>query len=348
FRCLPQGRGREVVSDHQGSRHQGGMKRRVVGISEKDAMKLPRRRFLHLAAGAAALPAVSRIARAQDWPTRPVTMVVPYAAGGPLDTGGRIVAPVLSERLGQQVIVENVVGAGGMTGAARVAKAAPDGYQFVLGNSATHAQNQSLYKRPMYNPVTDLSPVTVIYHSTAVLIARKDFPAKTLGEFNTYVKANQATLQYGSGGAGSASHTACVLLNSLIGVSITHVPYRGAAPAMQDLVGGRIDYMCNYIFDLAPSDRSGRCQADCAAGAASQPYTSRSRNRSRAGSQGLRRRRLDGVFSSEGDTLDDCSAARARDQRCLGHAGCEPTLRGPRTARCSAGGKDARISCQAC
>jgi len=210
-------------------------------------MKLPRRNFLHLAAGAVALPAVSQIARAQDWPTRPVTMVVPYAAGGPLDTGGRIVAPVLSERLGQQVIVENVVGAGGMTGAARVAKAAPDGYQFVLGNSATHAQNQSLYKRPMYNPVTDFSPVTLIYNSTAVLIARKDFPAKTLGEFNTYVKANEATLQYGSGGAGSASHTACVLLNSLIGVSITHVPYRGAAPAMQDLVGGRIDYMCNYI-----------------------------------------------------------------------------------------------------
>jgi len=224
-------------------------------------MKLPhRRQFLHLAAGAAALPVVSRIARAQDWPTRPVTMVVPYAAGGPLDTGGRIVAPVLSERLGQQVIVENVVGAGGMTGAARVAKAAPDGYQFVLGNSATHAQNQSLYKRPMYNPVTDFSPVTVIYNSTAVLIARKDFPAKTLREFNTYVKANEATLQYGSGGAGSASHTACVLLNSLIGVSITHVPYRGAAPAMQDLVGGRIDYMCNYISTSLPQIEAGAVQ----------------------------------------------------------------------------------------
>jgi tripartite-type tricarboxylate transporter receptor subunit TctC len=139
-------------------------------------MKLPhRRQFLHLAAGAAALSTLVHVAWAQDWPTRPVTMVVPYAAGGPLDTGGRIVAPVLSERLGQQVIVENVVGAGGMTGAARVAKAAPDGYQFVLGNSATHAQNQSLYKRPMYNPVTDFSPVTVIYNSTAVLIARKDF-----------------------------------------------------------------------------------------------------------------------------------------------------------------------------
>src|SRR5260221_10013671 len=208
---------------------------------------LSRRQFLHVAAGAAALSTLVHVAWAQDWPTRPVTMVVPYAAGGPLDTGGRLVAPVLSGRLGQQVIVENVVGAGGMTGAARVAKAAPDGYQFVLGNSATHAQNQSLYKRPMYNAVTDFSPVTVIYHSTAVLIARKDFPAKTLGEWSrlrghrgvwaatvawrtgacaqagdlptgiTYVKANQATLQYGSAGAGSANHTACVLLNSLIG-----------------------------------------------------------------------------------------------------------------------------------
>jgi tripartite-type tricarboxylate transporter receptor subunit TctC len=220
-------------------------------------MKLPRRKFLHLATGAAALPTVMHVAWAQEWPTRPVTMVVPYAAGGPLDTGGRIVAPVVSERLGQQVIVENVVGAGGMNGAARVAKAAPDGYQFVLGNSATHAQNQSRYKRPMYNPVTDFSPVTVVYNSTAVLIARKDFPAKTLGEFITYVKANQANLQYGSGGAGAASHTACVLLNSLIGVSITHVPYRGAAPAMQDLVGGRIDYMCNYISTSLPQIEAG-------------------------------------------------------------------------------------------
>jgi tripartite-type tricarboxylate transporter receptor subunit TctC len=204
-------------------------------------MKLPRRIFLHLAAGGAALPAVSRITWAQTYPTRPITMVIPFAAGGPLDTGGRLVAPRLSELLGQQVIVENVVGAGGMTGAARVAKATPDGYQFVLGNSATHAQNQSLYKKPMYNSAIDFSPVSVIYNSTAVLVARKDFPAKTLGEFITYVKANRATLQYGSAGAGSASHTACMLLNSLIGVSLTHVPYRGAAPAMQDLVGGRID-----------------------------------------------------------------------------------------------------------
>src|SRR5258708_2940969 len=134
-------------------------------------MNLPPRNFLHLAAGAAALSTLVPVAWAQDWQTRPVTMVVPFAAGGPLDTGGRLVAPVLSERLGQQVIVENVVGAGGMTGAARVAKAAPDGYQFVLGNSATHAQNQSLYKRPMYNPVTDFSPVTAIYHSTPLPIS---------------------------------------------------------------------------------------------------------------------------------------------------------------------------------
>src|SRR5258708_16481392 len=141
-------------------------------------MNLPRRTFLQLAAGAAALSTLVPVAWAQDWQTRPVTMVVPFAAGGPLDTGGRLVAPVLSERLGQQGIVENVVGAGGMTGAARVAKAAPDGYQFVLGNSATHAQHQSLYKRPMYNPVTEFSPVTVIYPSTAVPLARKDFPPK--------------------------------------------------------------------------------------------------------------------------------------------------------------------------
>ena len=197
-------------------------------------------------------------ARAQDWPARPVTMIVPYAAGGPVDTVGRIMAQGLSEVLGQQVIVENVGGAGGMTGATRVAKAMPDGYTVLLGGSATMTTVPALYgKKTPYNPLTDFEHVIQFADSARILIARKDFPAKTLGEFITYVKANQATLQYGSGGAGSASHTACVLVNSLIGVSITHVPYRGAAPAMQDLVGGRIDYMCNYISTSLPQIEAG-------------------------------------------------------------------------------------------
>src|SRR5438094_3250285 len=183
-------------------------------------------------------------ALSQDWPTRPVTMVVPFAAGGPADTVGRILAPRLSELLGQQVVVENVGGSGGMTGSARVAKAAPDGYQLVLGNVGTHAANQTFYKAPLYNAATDFAPVMLIAQTPLVLLARKDLPANNLLEFISYAKAHQSSMQYGSGGAGSASHLACVLLNAAIGINVTHVPYRGAAPAMQDLIAGRIDYQC--------------------------------------------------------------------------------------------------------
>src|SRR5262245_8551307 len=143
-------------------------------------------------------------ASAQDWPTRPVTLVVPFAAGGPIDSIGRILATPLSERLGQQMIVENVGGAGGMTGTARVAKAAPDGYQIVLGNVGTHAGNQTLYRNPLYNAATDFAPVALVVDLPLVLVARKDLPADDLPAFIAYAKANQATMHSGSGGAGSA------------------------------------------------------------------------------------------------------------------------------------------------
>jgi len=183
-------------------------------------------------------------AATQDWPTRPVTLVVPFAAGGPMDTVGRILASRISENLRQQVVVENVGGAGGMTGSARVAKAAPDGYQFLLGNLGTHAASQTFYKNPLYNAVTDFAPVALIVEIPFVLVARKDFPASNLPEFIAHARTNHATMQFGSGGSGSATHLACVLLNTAIGVNVTHVPYRGGGPAMQDLMAGRIDYQC--------------------------------------------------------------------------------------------------------
>ena len=181
---------------------------------------------------------------AQEWPSRPVTLVVPFAAGGPIDTIGRILATRLAELLGQQVIVENVGGAGGMTGTARVAKATPDGYQVVLGNVGTHAGNQTLYRHPLYNAATDFAPVILVVELPLVLVARKDLPADDLPGFLAHAKANQATMQFGSGGAGSATHLACALLNAAAGIEVTHVPYRGGAPAMQDLIAGRIDYLC--------------------------------------------------------------------------------------------------------
>ena len=184
---------------------------------------------------------------AQDWPARTVTMVVPFPAGGPLDVAARILAQPMGDLLGQQIIIENIGGAGGMTGSSRVAKALPDGYVFLYGNSGTHAYSQLLTKKPPYDAVNDFAPVAVFVENSKVLVTRKDLPADTLSDFIAYAKANQARMQYGSAGGGSATHVSCVLLNGAIGVDITPVPYRGTGPAMQDLMGGRIDYIRDRV-----------------------------------------------------------------------------------------------------
>jgi tripartite-type tricarboxylate transporter receptor subunit TctC len=188
---------------------------------------------------------------AQGWPNRAVTLVVGFAAGGGTDVLARIVVRKLSEVLGQQVVIENVGGAGGMVGSARVAKAPPDGYTIVMCTRAD-AVNQTLYKKPLYNLLTDLAPVALIADQPGVLIARNDFPANTLPEFIDHVKKNQATLQYASAGAGSTGHIDCELLNAAIGVKVTHVPYRGGGPAMQDLIAGRLDYMVTLTGSAVP------------------------------------------------------------------------------------------------
>jgi tripartite-type tricarboxylate transporter receptor subunit TctC len=190
---------------------------------------------------------VTTAAVAQDYPTRPLTMVIPFAAGGPTDVLGRIVAQRLGEVIGQQVVVENVGGAGGGNGSQRVANAAPDGYTMVLGTVGTHAQNQTLYKRPLYNAETDFTPVALLADVPIVLVARNDLPAKTFREFVAYTKANAAKMSFASAGSGSASHLACTVTNSTAGLNVTHVPYRGTGPAMQDLQGGRVDYLCDMI-----------------------------------------------------------------------------------------------------
>ncbi|MFY9623695.1 MAG: tripartite tricarboxylate transporter substrate-binding protein, partial [Rhodoplanes sp.] len=198
---------------------------------------------------------------AQEFPTRPLTMVIPFAAGGPTDVLGRVVAARMSEILGKQVVVENVGGAGGMNGSNRVANAPADGYQFVLGTVGTHAQGQTLYKRPLYNSVTDFTPVALLAEVPILLIVRKDLPPKDFKEFVAYAKANQAKMQFGSAGAGSATHLGCVLLNHLLGIDVTHVPYRGTGPAMQDLQGGRIDYLCEIITTAKPQVDGGTVRA---------------------------------------------------------------------------------------
>jgi tripartite-type tricarboxylate transporter receptor subunit TctC len=197
--------------------------------------------------------AVGESANAQEWPTRPVTMVVPFAAGGPVDVIARIVQRRLSEILRQQVIVENIGGAGGMTGSLRVAQAAPDGYTLVLGSSGTHAINQSLYKKPLYNAATDFTPVILVAEAPLALITRKDLPVNNLREFVAYAKANQEKMQFGSAGVGTTTHIGGVLFNQAIGVKVLHVPYRGGGPALAELIAGRIDYICNIASTAVPA-----------------------------------------------------------------------------------------------
>ncbi len=183
---------------------------------------------------------------AESWPSRAVTMVVGFAPGGGTDVLGRILAQRLAQVLGQQVVIENVGGAGGMVGSARVAKAAPDGYQFVLGSRAD-AINQTLYKNPLYNFATDLAPVVLIADQPMVLVARKDLPVANLQEFIAYAQKNHASMQFGSAGTGSTGHIDCALLNAAIGINLPHIPYRGGGPAMQDLIAGRFDYFCTLL-----------------------------------------------------------------------------------------------------
>jgi tripartite-type tricarboxylate transporter receptor subunit TctC len=188
--------------------------------------------------GASAMPT-----SAQEWPTRPLTLVVPWAAGGGTDVMGRIMARRMSAILGQQVIVENVPGAGGMVGSARVVRAEPDGYTFVFG-SRSDAIDMTLYKRPLYNLRTDLAPVVLVADQPTVLVARKDHPADNLKDFIAYLKKNQDTVKLGSAGVGSTGGIDCELFNQIIGVKIQEIPYRGSGPAMQDLIGGHFDYFC--------------------------------------------------------------------------------------------------------
>ena len=194
-------------------------------------------------------------ASAQNYPNRPITMIIPFAAGGPTDVLGRLIGQRMSEILGPQIVIENIGGAGGMTGAARVAQAAPDGYTIVMGTVGTHAQNQTLYKRPLYNAATDFTPVVLIAEVPTVLIVRKDLPVTTLKEFVDYAKKNQDKMGYGSAGAGSATHLACVVLDAAMGTHVTHVPYRGTGPAMTDLQGRTDRLSVRYRHHRQAADR---------------------------------------------------------------------------------------------
>src|SRR5712664_858569 len=213
-----------------------------------------------------ALAAVASLAlatgvKAEEWPTRPITMINPFAAGGPNDVLARLFAQRMGEILGQPIVLENIGGAGGMNGADRVAKAQPDGYTFLLGTVGTQAQNQTLYKKPAYDSTKDFASVGLFLEAPLVLVVRKDLPVNSMKEFVAYAKANADKMQFASAGTGSAIHLGCALMNSVTGLNITHIPYRGSNPAMQDLASGRVDYLCDIVTTAKPQIDGGTVKA---------------------------------------------------------------------------------------
>jgi len=223
--------------------------------------KLSRRQFLHLVSPVAALPAATRLGSAQTYPSRTVTIIVPFAAGGPTDLAGRVVAEHMSRMLGQQFIVENVVGAGGTTGSIRAMRAAPDGYTIELGQLGTHAAAVALYPNLAYRPDVDFAPIGIVVDQAVLIVARKDFPARDLREFGSYLKANSAKLNMAHAGVGSITHFTGLLLNSIVGANPTLVPFTGSAPAITALVAGQVDYICDPITDIAPQVQAGTLKA---------------------------------------------------------------------------------------
>jgi tripartite-type tricarboxylate transporter receptor subunit TctC len=207
-----------------------------------DAMKLPRRNFLHLAAGAAALPAVSRVARAQAYPTRPVRIIVAVAAGSAMDILARLMSQWLSERLGQQFVIENRPGGGNNIGTEAAVRAPADGYTLLMVNTV-NAINATLYEKLNYNFIRDIAPVASIARAPFVMEVHPSVPAKTVPEFIAYAKANPGKINMASAGNGSGAHVSGELFKMLTGVEMLHVPYRGAAPALTDLLGGQVQVM---------------------------------------------------------------------------------------------------------
>ena len=204
-------------------------------------------------------PGAARAAAA--YPDRPITMIVPFAAGGPTDVVARIVSEHMSRTLGQQIVVENVAGAGGTTGITRGAQAKPDGYTIMMGHMGTHGAAPAAYPDLKYDPVKDFEPIGLAAGTPIVVVARKDFPAKDLKEFLAYVKTNGDKLNEAHAGTGSVSFTTCTLFNSLAGAKPTRVAYRGTGPALNDLVAGQVDYMCDQIVNLVPQIEAGTIKA---------------------------------------------------------------------------------------
>jgi len=221
-------------------------------------MKAPRRKFLHLAAGAAALPAVSRIAMAQAYPSRPVRIIVAYAPAGPVDILARIFGERFSEASRQPVVVENISGAGGNVGADRVAKAAPDGYTLLMANTAQIVINPSLYERMPFDAIRDFAPISQVVFTPNILAVHNDVPVKSVSDLVALARSRPGQLTYGSAGVGTSQHLAGELFKSTARLDIQHVPYRGISLAMTDLLGGRITMVFGNTSAVLPLMRENK------------------------------------------------------------------------------------------
>jgi tripartite-type tricarboxylate transporter receptor subunit TctC len=219
------------------------------------------RLFLRRRIAALLLLVITTPVEAQTWPNRPLTMVVPYAPGGSTDLVARLIAPRLGAALGRPVLVENMAGVGGIAGVSRVAKAAPDGYQFVVGNVGTHAQNQYLFAYPPYDATAEFVPAALLADLVMLVAVRENLPIDGLNDFIAHLRANAGNMQYASAGFGSPSHLACALLNSTLGIDIRHVAYRGGSPATRDLLAGKTDYFCSNVAAIKPHIEAGRLKA---------------------------------------------------------------------------------------
>ena len=224
-------------------------------------MKLPRRKVLRLAAGAATMPVVSRIATAQAYPARPVRVIVPFAPGGQTDAIGRLIAQKLSERLGQQFYVENMPGAGGNIGAGRAAQSAPDGYTILVVDGIAFAANPSLYNRVPYDPVRDFEPITIAATTMIVLSVHEAFPARTVQDLVALIKANPAKYNYGSAGIGTGAHLTGELFRTSLGLDLVHVPYNGGGPAIAAAVAGHTPISFGSTAATIPQVKDGKLRA---------------------------------------------------------------------------------------
>ena len=219
-------------------------------------MKLSRRKFMHVAAGAAALPALSPVARAETYPARPITLVAPFPAGGPVDTIARILAEHMRVSLGQTCLVENIIGAAGSLGVGRVARAAPDGYTLIVGQWSTHVANAAIYKL-QYDTLADFAPIALLSNNPGLIVGRKNLPANDLKELVAWLKANPETATQGTPGAGGFGHIGGVFFQNVTGTKYQFVPYRGAAPMIQDLLAGQFDMAIDTPTTSIPQIRSG-------------------------------------------------------------------------------------------